>query len=398
MLLLLSLLATASAADWSLADQPVAWPLCGRIMEAPPAGWVPQDGCPAARTGALHDDLPIDSTYGPRVGTVGGPRFDWHRGIDLHTPCGTPVFAAASGRVTVAGDHNVYGDGIVRIRHGDAATCEGGCWHTEYVHLSGTEVRRGEEVRIGDLIGYTGYTDAGWQRGQNVAAVCAVPHDGLEHLHFEVREAPTDQPFSTWAQDAVHPLRVLPLRKAPMNRYTGAIAHVDTSAPGHPVVTVHVEAPTSGPLDLNGIFVQIWRRQGSGFVRVPQPTGAPDPLGWVTTPPWIDFEVYNRMWTHKNASYAPWSSWWDCPYVDDHTKHYDVNLHLERPWALDPLVGDFNGIRLDPAPRVSTPGVWKLDTTFSGLVGPTDPNDLCVVAYLGTISGQTSSPATWGCR
>ena len=50
-------------------DQTMAWPLCGRINEAPPAGWLESDGCPTERWGDPNfDDLPIVSVRSASAG------------------------------------------------------------------------------------------------------------------------------------------------------------------------------------------------------------------------------------------------------------------------------------------------------------------------------------------
>ncbi|HJM61074.1 MAG TPA: hypothetical protein QF813_06250, partial [Alphaproteobacteria bacterium] len=33
---------------------------------------------------------------------------------------------------------------------------------------------------------------------------------GVDHPHFEIRDAPTDDPYNRWQRDAIHPLTVLP--------------------------------------------------------------------------------------------------------------------------------------------------------------------------------------------
>jgi hypothetical protein len=33
---------------------------------------------------------------------------------------------------------------------------------------------------------------------------------GVDHLHFEIRDAPTDDPYNRWQRDAIHSLTVLP--------------------------------------------------------------------------------------------------------------------------------------------------------------------------------------------
>ena len=99
-------------------DQNTAWPLCGRISENSPAGWVASDGCPPVRWGNFdYTDLPLASPFGPRPLASENDRYDFHRGIDIATDEGTPVFAIADGVVKIAGDHSSYSDPLVQIRH-----------------------------------------------------------------------------------------------------------------------------------------------------------------------------------------------------------------------------------------------------------------------------------------
>jgi len=92
-------------------DPNMAWPLCGRITENPPAGWQDTDGCPSERFGnSDHTDLPLRSVFGPRPLVSENERYDFHRGLDIPTPIGTPVFAIADGVVRIAGDNPSYSD------------------------------------------------------------------------------------------------------------------------------------------------------------------------------------------------------------------------------------------------------------------------------------------------
>ncbi|WP_370533119.1 peptidoglycan DD-metalloendopeptidase family protein [Thermus sp.] len=88
----------------------------------------------------------------------------YHTGIDLAAPYGTPIVAAKSGQVEVAGWSSVgYGFHVV-LDHGGGV-------ETLYAHMSRIAVRPGEWVEAGEVIGYVGST--GWSTGP--------------HLHFEVR-------------------------------------------------------------------------------------------------------------------------------------------------------------------------------------------------------------------
>ena len=101
--------------------------------------------------------LVVASPFGTREGRP-------HEGIDLPAPVGTPVFAAADGRVVYAGNGiRGYGNMLV-VRHaGDLLTV--------YAHNSVLLVAHGQPVRAGDRIALVG------QSGRATGP----------HLHFEVR-------------------------------------------------------------------------------------------------------------------------------------------------------------------------------------------------------------------
>ena len=89
---------------------------------------------------------------------------EYHAGIDMRGPKGTPVLAAASGVIEKAGNfHNGYGNMII-IHHADGK-------QTFYAHLNDIYVSKGDVVTQGTIIGEIGST------GDSTG----------NHLHFEVR-------------------------------------------------------------------------------------------------------------------------------------------------------------------------------------------------------------------
>jgi murein DD-endopeptidase MepM/ murein hydrolase activator NlpD len=86
-----------------------------------------------------------------------------HAGLDFKGPVGTPILAAAKGKVVLAGFNGGYGN-TIEIRHANGLV-------TRYAHLSGLNVRRGQMVDRGVQIGRMGST------GRSTGS----------HLHFEVR-------------------------------------------------------------------------------------------------------------------------------------------------------------------------------------------------------------------
>ncbi len=88
-----------------------------------------------------------------------------HRGMDFTAPRGSPVYASGDGKITRA-DNNSSGFGKhIRIDHGYG-------YLSLYAHLSEYNVRKGQKVKRGDLIGFVGST------GRSEAP----------HLHYEVHK------------------------------------------------------------------------------------------------------------------------------------------------------------------------------------------------------------------
>jgi len=117
--------------------------------------WAPLPRCPIALAWPLR--APVGSPFGPR-----GIAF--HPGIDLPGATGTPVGAAAPGRVTFAAhDPGGYGN-LVEVDHGGGVV-------SMYAHLSGFSVRVGQTIATGTRVGRIGSS------GESTGP----------HLHFEVR-------------------------------------------------------------------------------------------------------------------------------------------------------------------------------------------------------------------
>jgi hypothetical protein len=89
-----------------------------------------------------------------------------HKGMDIGMPEGTPVYAAADGKVTVANASDSWGYSwgyYVKINHAEGVD-------TLYAHLSSVAVSYGQYVHQGDVIGYVGSTG----------------NSSGNHLHFEL--------------------------------------------------------------------------------------------------------------------------------------------------------------------------------------------------------------------
>jgi murein DD-endopeptidase MepM/ murein hydrolase activator NlpD len=97
----------------------------------------------------------ISDEYGYRTNPVSGV-YKLHGGIDFAAAKGTPIYAAASGYVTVAGwNSSGYGNYVI-IYHGTMS--DGVAYSTLYAHMSSVAVTQGAAVAQGQVIGYVGST------------------------------------------------------------------------------------------------------------------------------------------------------------------------------------------------------------------------------------------------
>ncbi|QNE48041.1 M23 family metallopeptidase [Glaciihabitans sp. INWT7] len=142
--------AARQAAAAALAAQLAAAPRAGQISSA---GW--------ARPAGGH----ISSPYGYRIDPYNGV-YALHAGTDLAAGCNTPIYAAHSGTIVLAGPYGGYGN-YIRIRNdGDSS------YETAYGHI----VNGGILVRIGQHV----------EVGQNIARVGSTGMSTGCHLHFEI--------------------------------------------------------------------------------------------------------------------------------------------------------------------------------------------------------------------
>lgn len=97
----------------------------------------------------------ISSEYGWRKNPVTGVN-KLHAGTDFAAPGGTPIYAAASGYVQVAGwSSGGYGNYVI-IYHGSMS--DGNAYSTLYGHMRSVATSAGKYVKQGELIGYVGST------------------------------------------------------------------------------------------------------------------------------------------------------------------------------------------------------------------------------------------------
>ena len=105
----------------------------------------------------------VASGYGMRMHPILKYR-RMHNGMDFTAAPGTPIYATGDGKVFKASLGSGYGR-LVIIEHGFG-------YKTYYAHLSKYNVKRGQKVKRGEIIGYVG--NSGLSAGP--------------HLHYEVRK------------------------------------------------------------------------------------------------------------------------------------------------------------------------------------------------------------------
>jgi murein DD-endopeptidase MepM/ murein hydrolase activator NlpD len=127
--------------------------------------------------------LPLEgrttSLYGSGRSYNGGPVSSRHEGLDIAAPEGTPVGAAARGRVVLAEELTVRGSAVL-IDHGAGV-------YSGYYHLSRVSVETGEEVGRGQEVGQVGST------GLSTGA----------HLHWELRVGGVHISPLEWTQRSI---------------------------------------------------------------------------------------------------------------------------------------------------------------------------------------------------
>lgn len=108
--------------------------------------------------------VPVRGSITSRYGAREAIRDHTHKGLDIAAKTGTPIKAAASGKVTYSGTMGGYGNLII-IDHGNGVT-------TRYGHCNKLYKKVGAEVNAGDVIAAVGNT------GNSTGS----------HLHFEIRK------------------------------------------------------------------------------------------------------------------------------------------------------------------------------------------------------------------
>lgn len=167
--------------------EPISGAATETVTATPPPTFTPPPPPPPLEGEQLWLQRPVPSS-GPAwtdkaypYGSTRGGSLRPHTGVEFIVQTGTPILAAASGTVLVAGDDsliahgpqtNFYGN-LVIIEHDSSG---GASIFTLYGHLSEINVTAGQRVSAGEVVGLSGESGVA---------------DG-PHLHFEVRAGIND--------------------------------------------------------------------------------------------------------------------------------------------------------------------------------------------------------------
>lgn len=124
---------------------------------------------------------PAGGAFGPKVRS--GVRTA-HQGWDLYAEVNTPIVAIADGEIVDATRHTGYGQSVILRFHAEGHDHP---LYALYGHLCHAAVAKGQPVKEGDVLGFTG-TDGN-------------AHGQPPHLHFEIRTV------ESCPYDPNHPLR-----------------------------------------------------------------------------------------------------------------------------------------------------------------------------------------------
>lgn len=256
--------------------------LTGNVSTVHAAGYLPHIW---PLSGTTAPDLPMSSGFGPRLKASENFTYDFHQGVDIPTPVGTPVHAIADGVVRLAGNNPAYSDMLVQIRHykpgsGPMTCANRGCYYSNYMHLSSVAVSAGANVSKGAIIGYTGTSDS-----------------GFAHLHFEIRDN------GLYQKNCINPWSAMPYQDT-LNLSISFAGNPDFSDPLSPEVEAAVSSP-SNELDFNRVKVEVFDISNGSEVSLTSQT--------------YDIELWNYLYTPEN----------------------NPDQYLNNP--------DFNGIEVGPA-------------------------------------------------
>jgi|GEM_PF-1163197 len=133
-------------------------------------------------------DVPLNapiiiSDFHSNVGANGLKRSGKHHGVDIFAKTGTPIIAAADGRVIKAKTDRCWGPTIL-VSHG--LDKNGKPFYALYGHVKNINVKIGQRIKRGQKIA---------EMGEDIFTTCGA---GIHHLHFQISYNPRKIPLLGW--------------------------------------------------------------------------------------------------------------------------------------------------------------------------------------------------------
>lgn len=134
----------------------------------------------------------VSSPFGMRRGRL-------HAGVDISAPRGTPILASASGQVLTSGRRGAYGRVVIVGHNNDHQTL--------YAHMLRANVREGDFVKEGDILGTVGRSGraTGYHLHFETRVAGGVPRNPLRYLGSAERARIGSLPGLEWVKVAQNP-------------------------------------------------------------------------------------------------------------------------------------------------------------------------------------------------
>jgi len=126
----------------------------------------------------------VTSPFGHRAAPKAGASTE-HNGVDIAVPVGSPVEAPSAGKVVKVWNDTAHGGGLsVQIDHGGGVI-------TGYAHLASQDVKEGDTIQAGQVIGKSGAT--GNATGPNLHWTMRVNGKAVDPISYRPPQAPVPQ-------------------------------------------------------------------------------------------------------------------------------------------------------------------------------------------------------------
>jgi len=149
----------------------------------------------------LESNTRLSSPFGFRINPV-SEREEFHTGIDIPAPEGTPIFAVKDGYVISAASTDGWLGYAIVLDHG-------GAYSTVYAHVSAIHVEEGQFVRQGEFIANVGST--GEASGPHLHFEIRVDGRSVDPLDFYIEWGDLQPSTEVWSPPVYRAIREFPI-------------------------------------------------------------------------------------------------------------------------------------------------------------------------------------------